>query len=160
VQDQVAIWLFAAAVGIHMLEEVIWLPAWSRDAGRWHEPVRRGEFFLATLVFLTVFYLGVIDGLRGGPGIYLTAGFAVVMILNVVWPHLGATLVQGRYAPGLATAVLLTLPTAIYLLLSLLEKTDADGGSFAVGIAAALFGALVVWPRLFVAGRLLLDKYH
>ncbi len=155
-QERAAIWLFAVAVGTHMLEEVIWLPAWSRDAGRWHVPVQRGEFFLATLVFLTVFYLGVIDGLRGGPGTYLTAGFAVVMILNVVWPHLGATLVQRRYAPGLATAVLLTLPTATYLLLSLWKQTNTYGVSFAVGTVAALFGALVLWPRLFKAGRWLL----
>ncbi len=141
-----------------MLEEVIWLPAWSRDAGRWHEPVRRGEFLLATAAFLALFYIGVIDGLRGGPGTYLTAGFAVVMILNLFWPHLGATLVQRRYAPGLATAVFLTTPTATYLLSSRLwEQTNADGASFTIGTVAALFGALVLWPRLFQAGRWLLE---
>ena len=29
-------WLFPAAITVHNLEEAIWLPAWSRTAGRWH----------------------------------------------------------------------------------------------------------------------------
>ena len=31
-------WLFAIVTAAHNLEEAIWLPNWSRTAGRWHHP--------------------------------------------------------------------------------------------------------------------------
>ena len=151
-------WLFALAVSSHMLEEIIWLPAWSQEAGRWHVPVQRGEFTAATLLFLAVFYLSVVDAIKGGPGLYLTAGFAVVMIFNILLPHLGATVAQRRYAPGLATAVAFNLPAASAFLIALSREEHADTGRFLLGTAVALFGALVIWPRLFQLGRWFLHK--
>jgi hypothetical protein len=34
-------WLFALSLTIHNLEEAIWLPEWSQQAGKWHPPGRR-----------------------------------------------------------------------------------------------------------------------
>jgi hypothetical protein len=35
----ILIWLFAAAVTLHNLEEALLLPKWSQLAGRWYRPV-------------------------------------------------------------------------------------------------------------------------
>lgn len=43
-------WLFVLAVAAHNLEEAIWLPAWSKTAGRWHPGVGKTEFRFAVFV--------------------------------------------------------------------------------------------------------------
>ena len=49
-------------------------------------------------------------------GAYLISGYALAMLLNVVFPHLIATIALKRYAPGLLTAILLNLPVTLSLL--------------------------------------------
>jgi len=44
-----SVWLFAAAVTLHNLEEVVWLPRWSHTAGKWHYPVGSFEFRFAVI---------------------------------------------------------------------------------------------------------------
>jgi len=36
--------LFLLAVTLHSLEEAVWLPDWSQQAGRWHQPVEKIPF--------------------------------------------------------------------------------------------------------------------
>jgi uncharacterized protein with HXXEE motif len=43
-------WLFVLAVGLHNLEEALWLPAWSERAGRWCNPVGAREFRFAVVI--------------------------------------------------------------------------------------------------------------
>lgn len=42
---------------IHNLEEAIWLPNWSKYAGKYHKPVQTNEFLFA-LIIITI--LGII----------------------------------------------------------------------------------------------------
>ena len=157
----VFVWVFALAVTLHMLEEVIWLPAWSVDAGGWHEPVGRKEFGFAAVVFLLLLYglcfLGgewwVANGRVGVWGseaaVYLLCGLAVVMAANIFVPHLGATIAQRRYAPGLATAVVFNLPAAALLLWSFFAGGDVRVFWFFVALGVMVITAVWGWPLLF-----------
>src|SRR5215469_7345363 len=96
-------WLFALAVTVHNAEEGWLLPAWSRSAGRWHQPVGRGEFRFAVGILTVLAYLAVglsVSSGKESPGTYLLAGYALAMLLNVVFPHVLATIAMRRYVPG------------------------------------------------------------
>jgi hypothetical protein len=43
-------WLFALGVVAHNAEEALFLPDWSKRAGRWHAPVRKAPFRFAVVV--------------------------------------------------------------------------------------------------------------
>jgi len=112
-------WLFAIVTAAHNLEEAIWLPDWSRTAGRWHHAVGNTELRFAvivlTLLAVIVVWLATVQG-KESFGAYLVAGYALAMLLNVLFPHLLATVAMRRYMPGTATAVMLNLPVTIYVL--------------------------------------------
>lgn len=152
-----ALWLFPGAFALHNLEEALWLPDWSQSAGRLHPPVGAGEFRFA-LAVLTVgsVLLTALALRRGGRWFLALAGLWGVMLLNIVFPHLLATLLLGRYAPGLGTGLLLILPVNVYLLRRAFREQALDGGPFlrALGVVAlVLVGAI---PGLFWLGRHLL----
>lgn len=150
-----ALWLFIIAVSIHMLEEVIWLPSWSLNAGRWHMPVSRRAFLVATLLFLAILLLATLSAIQTGQdsaSAYLVVGFALVMILNLLVPHLGATLDQRRYAPGLLTALLCTVPTSVYLLFRSTQRADFAVWRLAGTSVVVLLASIVVWPLLLRFG--------
>ena len=46
-------WLFPIAFTIHNIEEALWLPAFSKSAGKFHKPVNSFEFAFA-LIILTL----------------------------------------------------------------------------------------------------------
>jgi len=149
--------LFALAVTLHNLEEALFLPAWSRSAGRWHHPVGAREFRFAVAV-LTVFayvavYLAAVGG-KGSAGAYLLAGYALAMLLNVIFPHVFATLVMRRYAPGTATALLLNLPITVLLLHRALHEGYVQVHRFAWVGPLVVVGILAAIPVLFAIGRL------
>lgn len=111
--------LFAIAVTAHNLEEAILLPNWSKSTSKWVKSVGTGEFHFA-VAFLTVLaylagalaFIGPKDGLAA----YFVCGYALAMLLNVIFPHLVATFAFRRYAPGTGTAVMLNLPVTSALL--------------------------------------------
>lgn len=112
-------WLFPLAFAIHNIEEALWLPAWSQSAGRFHKSVGAFEFRFAlivltilSIIITTVFYT---TG-RQTIGSYLFFAFNFGMLINVFVPHLAATIVLRRYAPGLLTGLILLLPTTSFLL--------------------------------------------
>lgn len=110
-------WLFAAAITIHNLEEAIWLPRWSASAGRFHMRVEASRFRFAVAV-LTIAGWAVVAWSAAGSRFadYLVSGYALAMLVNVVVPHVAATLALRRYAPGTATALALNLPVTALLL--------------------------------------------
>ena len=150
------VWLFAIAVTAHHLEESIWLPEWSKSAGRWHHPVDPGAFRFAVFA-LTVFAYAAacmaFSGAKESAGAYLIAGYALAMLLNVVFPHLVATVALRRYAPGIVTALFLNLPGTMCLLRQpVVEKyvSRARLSGPAPLVVACIPGAI---PVLFALGR-------
>lgn len=141
-----------------MVEEAIWLPAWSKTAGRWHEPVTRGAFLFATAVFLLFvysisFFAGRSETLAFSH--YLALGTAVLMLVNIIMPHLGATIAQRRYAPGLGTAILINLPLMSLFIRKTFQMRDLNIMYFAAASLLMLLLAVFLWPLLFkIGGRL------
>ncbi len=149
-------WLFTLAVTLHNLEEALLLPGWSQSAGRWHHPVGAREFRFAVAVLTVFAYLAAYLATVGGKeswGAYLVAGYALTMLLNVLFPHVLATLVMRRYAPGTVTALLLNLPITVLLLRQAIEdgyvhahKLTWVGPLIVIAIIAAI-------PVLFTIGK-------
>ncbi len=141
-----------------MIEELIWLPAWSQDAGRWHEPVDRPAFTIATAVMLlflyTITYLAA-NAPAESVTLYLVCGLVLVMLVNIVIPHLGATIALRRYAPGLGTSLI--LPVASLLLWRAFAEDLISLPRYALAAAGILLGTAVIWPALFRTGRRMLD---
>jgi hypothetical protein len=152
-------WIFVLAVAIHNAEEAIWLPAWSKTAGRWHRPIGKSEFRFAVGA-LTILAAGVtaLAELQGklSLGAYLLCGYALAMLLNVVVPHVFATLAMSRYAPGTATAVLINLPVTALLLRTALADGYVDGSQFIWVGPLVVLGLIASIPLLFWAGRMIM----
>lgn len=112
--------LFTLGFTLHNIEEAVWLPKWSHHARKYHEPVETNAFVFAVIVVTIVGYLlTAIDFLYGSPGNffnYLYLGFVGMMGINVLFPHLIATIALKKYAPGLITGLLLNLPFSFYII--------------------------------------------
>ena len=154
-------WLFALAVTLHMIEEVIWLPAWSQNAGKWHEPVGRRAIAFATAVMLLFLYAVAFLASAARPeaaSIYLLCGLALVMIVNLVIPHLGAAITQRRYAPGLGTSLFLVVPMSAVLLWQAFASDLISLPRYWLAALGMLVGTAAIWPALFRLGRRLLGQ--
>ncbi|MBU4425904.1 MAG: HXXEE domain-containing protein [Desulfobacterales bacterium] len=149
-------WLFALAITLHNLEEALWLPGWSQSARRWHHPVGAREFRFAVGVLTALAYVAAYLSVAGGKesvGAYFIAGYALTMLMNVFFPHLLATLIMRRYAPGTATALLLNLPVTVLLLYQGLQQGYIRFSTFMWAgplVVAAILSAI---PLLFAIGR-------
>lgn len=111
--------LFLLGFSLHNVEEALWLPAWSVHAGRYHRPVTADEFRFAVIIvtamgFLVTFQYFIFSHLFISRCVYL--GFVLMIVLNALFPHLAATILLRRYAPGTATAWLLNVPIGLYVL--------------------------------------------
>lgn len=114
--------LFLLCFTLHNMEEALWLPAWSQNVGKaFHTPVEANEFRFAVLVVTIFGYLLTFAALVLGGSLpiihYAYLGFVLAMMVNAVMPHLAATMLTRRYAPGTLTAILLNLPVGLYLVL-------------------------------------------
>ncbi len=150
------VWLFALVITVHNFEEAIWLPGWSKTAGRWHRPVDAGEFRFAVFVLTVLAYAAAGLATAAGKesaGAYLIAGYALAMLLNVFFPHVVATVVLRRYAPGTATALLLNLPVTALLLDQAFREGYVHIEKFAWVGPLVVVCILASIPILFVLGR-------
>ena len=81
------------------------------------------------------------------------AGYVLAMVLNVLMPHVLATVVMRKYMPGTATALLLNLPLGALYLVQALSEQRIQLGVFAwSGPLIALFIVASI-PALFALGR-------
>jgi hypothetical protein len=146
-------WLFALAVTLHNAEEAILLPVWSRKAGRWHVSVAAADFRFAVLVLTAAAFVCAWLSDHGSTvGDYLLCGYALAMLLNVFVPHLAATIVLWRYAPGTGTALGLILPTASLLLWRGLAEGRIELARFAWAGPLTVAVILLSIPLLFALG--------
>ena len=163
--ESLLMWSVPLAIGLHNLEEAVWLPQWSQErAGRCHPSVGAWSFRFAVAT-LTVFTFVVAAlaqfGGWGSLGHYLLASYALGQALNVFLPHVVATIATRAYAPGLLTGVLFVLPAAFAFLSKSFTGEHLQATRFC--IIAAMFIPLVLLsiPVLFRVGRFLeVRLYH
>lgn len=152
--------IFLLGFTLHNIEEAVWLPEWSKYAKKFHEPVERNQFIFAVIVITIIGYLlTIIEILDNNPGSiwsYIYLGFIGMMGLNAIFPHLIATLLLKRYAPGLITALLLNLPVSIMITT---RYINAGINIYHLILAILLVSGLILLSLkpLFKAGEKLID---
>lgn len=149
-------WAFPIAFTLHNIEEALWLPAFSKKAGKYHKPVDRFEFvFALTVITLAAFMITVCFYATGKESIacYLFFAFNCGMLVNVFFPHLVATIALRKYCPGLLSGLLLLVPTTVYLLWYGIENQYFTFPKF--WVITIPFAGLVVGsiPLLFKLGK-------
>jgi hypothetical protein len=147
--------LFPVAVTLHNLEEAVLLPQWSQNAGRWHPPVEKIPFRFAVLILTLFAYVFTYVGIRGGKqsiGVYLLSGYALVMGVNVFFPHLLAAIWLGQYVPGLATGLIFNLPVCSALLFFVLKNGYVSPWPLVITGVLFTVGILVLIRILFKIG--------
>jgi hypothetical protein len=142
-------WLFAGAVTLHNAEEAIWLPAFSRKKGYWRISLTvaqvRGLLLLLTILAYVCAWLSAAGNVVG---MYLLCSYAVVMLVNVLVPHLIATIALREYTPGTGTALCLNLPVSWLLLHQAFAEKRIAPRTFAW--EGPLLVILVITPLLFL----------
>jgi len=151
------IWVLAITETLHNLEEAIWLPGWSQTAGAWHPSVRTFEFrfaviVLTLLIYLVIYYFSVSDSKLS---VSLLGGLVVIILGNVIMPHLLATLLRGQFAPGVFTGLILNVPATIYLMKRGIKE---DIFNFRILVKSGLVLLVITIPLLqllFFIGRIM-----
>jgi hypothetical protein len=149
-------WLFTFGVLAHNTEEALHLPAWSAHAGKWHARVEPVEFRFAVAVLSVLLVLVAAAASLAGAGsvgAYLMAGYVLAMVLNVLMPHVLATVVMRKYMPGTATALLLNLPLGALYLRQALSEQNIQPGVFAWSGPLIVLFIVASIPALFALGR-------
>lgn len=154
--------LFLLSFTLHNIEEALWLPKWSQYAKKFHPPVSKNEFHFAVLVITVLGYvltfLILLTGSSNDIIKYLYLGFLLMMAFNAVFPHLIATIVLRRYAPGTLTGLLLNLPIGLYVIFVKYGDT-LEVYKLIIGFAVITVVTLVSLKPLFWLGRKLIDDY-
>lgn len=152
--------IFLLGFTLHNLEEALWLPKWSRHAKKYHREVGEKEFRFALIVVTAVGYLITLQQLILGPENVVSQdvflGFVLVMACNAIFPHLMASIVLRKYAPGTLTGLLLNLPIGLYILVKNVESGSDLLAVAMVGVVLAVVFVFSMNP-LFKAGRELFD---
>jgi hypothetical protein len=147
--------LFPVTVTLHNLEEAVWLPQWAQNAGRWHPPVEKIPFRFAVLILTLLAYVLTYVSFRGGKqsiGVYLLSGYALVMVVNVFFPHLLAAIWLGQYVPGLATGLIFILPVCSALLFFVLKNGYVSPWPLVITGVLFTVGILILIRILFKLG--------
>ena len=152
--------LFLLGFSLHNIEEALWLPQWSKHARKYHKEVSKNEFRFAVIIVTAIGYLLTFQYFIFAPSFalskYIYLGFLLMMAVNVIFPHLIATLVLKKYAPGTITGLALNAPIGIYILFREINKPDE---LVFVIISAAILVVifLVLINQLFKLGKYLFD---
>jgi hypothetical protein len=154
--------MFLLAFTLHNIEEGIWLPRWSKYAGKYHPQVKNNEFHFALIVVTTAGYILTFLFLVFGQSVeiikYLYLGFLSMMCLNAIFPHFIATILLKRYAPGTLTGLLLNLPIGMTIVLNHMKAgIQLDKLIFSIIIVTILIVASL--RPLFRIGSKLIDQY-
>jgi hypothetical protein len=154
--------LFVLAITIHNIEEALWLPAWSKYAKRFIKQIDAQEFRFA-LLMVTILALLVTSAFIAFPQNeitrYIYFGFLGTIMVNVIIPHLVATVVLKRYCPGLISGLLLNLPINGFIIFHALDRNIIN--LFEVIVSTLIVGILLLisLPLLFRIGKII-TKYN
>ncbi len=119
--------LFLLGFSLHNLEEALWLPGWSKHAEKYHKKVSENEFRFAVIMVTAIGYLITFQHLvfsSSKMSEYIYLGFIMMMVVNVIFPHVISTIVLKKYAPGTLTGVMLNAPIGIYILNKCIGSID------------------------------------
>ncbi|HHY28245.1 MAG TPA: HXXEE domain-containing protein [Desulfitobacterium dehalogenans] len=154
--------LFLMSFTLHNLEEGIWLPKWSKYAGRYHQQVGNNEFRFAVMVVTLFGYILTFAFLVAANSNevikYLYLGFIMMMCFNSIFPHLIATIFLKRYAPGTLTGVFLNLPIGLYLIFWQYGN-QLEVNKLVIGFVVIATATLTLLRPLFKLGRGLFNEY-
>lgn len=150
--------LFLLGFSLHNLEEALWLPQWSKYARKYHKEVSPNEFTFAVIIVTAIGYLLTsqyfIFASSSALSKYIYLGFILMMVANVIFPHLIATLVLKKYAPGTITGILLNAPIGIYILVKSINGTEELVFVIIAGVVLAIIFLLLI-NQLFKLGKYL-----
>jgi hypothetical protein len=131
-------WLALAAYGMHILEEYTFdWRNWARAVMKL--PVEWSDFYVTNAL---VIVLGAVQAIVAHALPLAPLAYAALMVINAIFFHiLPFVRSRGRFSPGLATAVVLFLPTTIAVWRRAAIDGVLDGG---MAVSAIAIGALLM----------------
>ena len=81
-----------------------------------------------------------------------------MMSMNSIFPHLVATIVLKKYAPGTFTGLFLNLPIGIYIVFVEFSEKITNIKLLAGFMTVTIFVLIILKP-LFKIGRLVVEEY-
>jgi Protein of unknown function with HXXEE motif len=150
--------LFCFAITLHNMEEAVWLPKWSQQASKFHKPVTPSEFHFAVFVitmlaYLSAFYFFYNQASELAKWFFI--GFLGSMIVNAIFPHLIATILMKKYAPGLLTGLFLNIPINSFIIVQIFQKSYFTWKELIISTIVVGTLLLSLIPLLFkVGGRI------
>lgn len=155
--------LFCLAITLHNIEEAIWLPKWSQQPSRMNKSVTASEFRFAVIVITGFAYIVAISYWMM-PSSNLAKwgfiGFLGAMIVNTVFPHLVATFVMKKYAPGLLTGLFLNIPINSWVLYELMERDLINWKAIIFSTVVVGVCLLALIPLLFKAQKKFENRFQ
>lgn len=150
--------LFLLGFSLHNIEEAIWLPAWSNYASRYHQSVTANQFNFAVIVITAIGFLVTFQYFLWGRGYeiskFIYVGFVFMMVGNVVFPHLVATILLKKYAPGLVTGLLLNAPFGSYIIYKNIYTENDFILLIVSGLLFSAFTLLILKPLFSLSDKL------
>lgn len=154
--------LFLFAITLHNLEEAVWLPAWSSHASKFHKPVGKDEFYFAVIVITSLAYLSTFYYLfspNSSLAKYILIGFMGSTIINAIFPHLLASIVLKRYAPGLLTGMLLNIPINSLIIYQFFKNNALTFRELFLSTLIVAGALLSLIPLLFKIGKFISKQF-
>lgn len=152
--------LFVFALLLHNIEEALWLPGWSKNGGRFHREVAPHAFHFAVLIITILAFLAsslIILYPESDLFRFIYFGFLGAMMINVLFPHLAATIALRRYMPGLFTGLFLLLPVNMLIMVTAIRYQIIDWTRILIATAGMGIILLALLPVLFKLGGLIKD---
>ena len=154
--------LFLLSFTLHNIEEALWLPKWSRHAGKFHPAVKNNEFHFALLVITTlgyiIMFLFMIYGSTSEIIKYAYLGFVLMMCANAIFPHLIASIIIKKYAPGTVTGLFLNMPVGLYIVLVQYSE-NINVYKLFIGFVLTTIIVLLLLKPLFKIGKYIIEDY-
>lgn len=153
--DYYLVVFFCFAITLHNIEEAIWLPKWSQNATKFHKPVSANEFLFAVIVITMLAYLAAFSYFYWPESNFtkwMFVGFLGSMIFNAIFPHLAATIVMQKYAPGLVTGLFLNIPINSMIIYRMLSNNSIIWTELIISTVVVGIILLTLIPILFKVG--------
>ena len=88
---------------------------------------------------------------------YLFVGYVGTMLINAIFPHLLATILLKRYAPGLITGILVNVPLNICIINYIVKSNMLSLGEVLVSVIIFALVLLLSLTTLFKVGDRLIN---